>query len=87
MVRDFIHQYEKALDARYIKKKEKDVKTKTYRPILKTCYKMEVQAANVYTKKSFFMFQEELFNSQKYTSSKHLEEGGKKIYKVTHLGR
>ncbi|XP_059457607.1 protein FAR1-RELATED SEQUENCE 5-like [Corylus avellana] len=86
MVRDFVHQYEKALDARYLEEKEKDVKTKTSRPILKTCYKMEVQAANVYTRKSFLMFQEELFNSQKYNSSKHGEEGGTKIYRVAHHG-
>jgi ubiquitin len=57
MVHEFVYQYEKALDACYIKEKEKDIKTKTSRPILKTCYKMEVQAANVYTRKSFFMFQ------------------------------
>ncbi|XP_059440184.1 protein FAR1-RELATED SEQUENCE 5-like [Corylus avellana] len=87
MVSDFVHQYEKALDARYIKEKEKDVRTKTSRPILKTCYKMEVQVASVYTRKSFLMFQEELFNSQKYTSSKHREEGGTKIYMVAHHGR
>ena len=66
IVHDFVHQYDKALNARYLKEKEKDVKTKTIRPILKTCYKMEVKAANVYTRKSFMMFQEELFNSQKY---------------------
>ena len=33
------------------------------------------------------MFQEELFNSQKYNSSKHWEEGATKIYRVTHHGR
>jgi len=56
MVRDFVHQYDKALNARYLKEKEKDVKTKTSRPILKTCYKMEAEAAKVYRRKSFFMF-------------------------------
>ena len=86
-MRDLVYQYEKALDVRYNKEKEKSVKTKTSRPILKTCYKMEVQAANVYSRKSFLMFQEELFNSKKYTSSKHREEGDTKIYRVAHLGR
>jgi hypothetical protein len=57
-----------------ILKREKDVKTKTSRPILKTCYKMEAEAANVYTRKSFLIFQEELFKSQKYNLSKHREE-------------
>jgi len=48
---------------------------------------MEVEAANVYTRESFLMFQEELFNSQNYKSSKHREEGGTKIYRVTLHGR
>jgi hypothetical protein len=86
MVHDSVHQYEKALNARYLKEKEKNVKTKTSRPILKTCYKMEAEAAKVYTRKSFLMFQEEPFKSQKYNSSKH-REGGKKIYTVTHHER
>jgi hypothetical protein len=60
MVHEFVHQYEKALDARYMKEKEKDVKTKTFKPILKTCYKMKVQTANIYPRNSFLMFQEEL---------------------------
>jgi hypothetical protein len=54
MVSDFVYQYEKALDAHYSKDKERDVKTKTFRPILTTCYRMEAEAAKVYTKKSFF---------------------------------
>jgi hypothetical protein len=58
MVSEFVYQYEKALDARYFKEKERDVKTKASRPILKTCYKMEAEAAKVYTRESFFMFQE-----------------------------
>ena len=63
MVSEFVYQYKKALDAHYFKEKERDVKTKAFRPILKTCYKMEVEAAKVYTRESFMMFQEELFNS------------------------
>jgi hypothetical protein len=87
IVCDFVHQYDKALNARYLKEKEKDVKTNTSRPILKTCYKMEAEAAKVYTRKSFLIFQEELFKSQKYNSSKHRKEGGQKIYRVTHHER
>jgi hypothetical protein len=87
MVSDFVYQYEKALDVCYFKEKERDVKTKTSRPILKTCYKMEAEAAKVYTRESFLMFQEELFNSQNYYSSKHREEGGVKIYRVALHGR
>jgi hypothetical protein len=53
MVSEFVYHYEKALDARYFKEKQKDVKTKTSRPILKTCYMMEVEAAKVYTRVFF----------------------------------
>ncbi|XP_059455147.1 protein FAR1-RELATED SEQUENCE 5-like [Corylus avellana] len=87
MVCDFVYQYEKALDARYFKEKERDVKTLNSRSILKTCYKMEAEAAKVYTRESFLMFQEELFNTQNYKSSKYREEGGTKIYRVTLHGK
>jgi hypothetical protein len=50
MVSDFVDQYGKALNAHYFKEKERDVKTKISRPILKTCYQMEVEVAKVYTR-------------------------------------
>ncbi|KAF5469479.1 hypothetical protein F2P56_013547 [Juglans regia] len=75
MVSDFVHQYEKAIDARYFKEKEKDVRTKSTRAILKTCHKIEEEAAMVYTRKSFMIFQDELFNSQRYKSTKIFKEG------------
>jgi hypothetical protein len=34
----FVNQYDKTLNACYLKEKEEDVKTKTSRPILKTCF-------------------------------------------------
>ena len=64
-ISDFVYQYEKVLNARYLKEKESDVKTKNSVPILKTSYKMEVEAAKVYTRKMFMKFQEELFCSKK----------------------
>ncbi|KAL4634198.1 hypothetical protein ACB092_04G181900 [Castanea dentata] len=64
------------LNARYLKEKEQDVKTKNSVPILKTCYKLEAEAAKVYTRKI-----------QKYKASKYHEEGVKKIYKVVAHGR
>ncbi|KAG6716510.1 hypothetical protein I3842_04G053000 [Carya illinoinensis] len=70
MVRDFVHQYDKALKARYLSEKEKDVKTKTTKPIMRTCFKVEEEAAKIYTRKSFIHFQEELFQSQRYKASK-----------------
>ena len=30
MISDFVHQYEKALNAHYLKEKQQDVKTKNY---------------------------------------------------------
>ncbi|XP_050281816.1 protein FAR1-RELATED SEQUENCE 5-like [Quercus robur] len=86
-ISDFVYQYEQALNARYLKEKEQDVKTKNSVPILKTCYKIEVEAAKVYTRKMFMKFQEELFCSQKYKASKYCEEGVKKIYKVVAHGK
>ena len=73
-ISDFVYQYEQALITRYLKEKEHDVKTKNSVPILKTCYKMEVDAAKVYTRKMFMKFQEELFCSKKYKASKYCEE-------------
>ena len=59
-----MYQYEQALITRYLKEKEQDVKTKNPVPILKTCYKMEAEAAKVYTRNMFMKFQEELFCSK-----------------------
>jgi len=49
----FVVQYDKAIDARYDKVREKDYKTKHSRPILKTLYPMEDEAAKEYTRKMF----------------------------------
>ncbi|KAF5477811.1 hypothetical protein F2P56_004424, partial [Juglans regia] len=66
MVSDFVHQYEKAIDARYFKEKEKDVRKKSTRAIMKTPFKIKEEASLVYTRKSFMIFQDELFNSLRY---------------------
>ncbi|KAG7963945.1 hypothetical protein I3843_09G143900 [Carya illinoinensis] len=87
MVSDFVHQYDKALDAFYLIEKENDVKTKTTKPIMRTSYKVEEEVAKIYTRKSFLIFQEELFNSQRYKASKTREEDGKKKYLVTLDGK
>ncbi|KAG6624339.1 hypothetical protein CIPAW_16G019500 [Carya illinoinensis] len=86
MVSDFVHQYEKALDARYFKEKEKDVRTKSTRPVLKTCWEIEEEAAKVYTRKSFNIFQDELFNCQRYKATKVHQEGESKTYEVAPRG-
>ena len=73
-ISDFVYQYEQALNACYLKEKEQYVKTKNSMPILKTCYKLEAEAAKVYTRKMFMKFQEELFCSKKCKASKYREE-------------
>ncbi|KAG6702791.1 hypothetical protein I3842_07G052900 [Carya illinoinensis] len=87
MVSDFVHQYEKALDARYFKEKEKDVQTKSTRAVMKTLWKIESDAASVYTRKSFMIFQDELFNSQRYIPTKVGKKGERRIYVVTPNGK
>ncbi|XP_040995984.1 protein FAR1-RELATED SEQUENCE 5-like [Juglans microcarpa x Juglans regia] len=54
MVSDFVHQYEKAIDARYFKEKEKDVRTKSTQAIMKTPFKIEEEAAMLAEKHNHF---------------------------------
>ncbi|KAK1589507.1 hypothetical protein Q3G72_034756 [Acer saccharum] len=83
MVSDFVHQYEKAIDACYFKEKEKDVRTKSTRAILKTPLKIEEEVATVYTRKSFTIFQAELFDSLRFQAKNLSKEGETKTYGVT----
>ena len=78
----FVTQYDKAVDARYDKVREKDYKTKHSKAILKTLYPMEDEAAKIYTRKIFQKFQEELIQSQKFISEKIEVQDGIHIYKV-----
>ncbi|XP_042980235.1 protein FAR1-RELATED SEQUENCE 5-like [Carya illinoinensis] len=87
MVSDFVYQYEKALAARYFKEKEKDVRTNSLRAILKTPLKIEEEAALVYTRKSFLIFQDELFNSLRYKATKLSKDGERKTYGVVVCGK
>ncbi|KAK0586037.1 hypothetical protein LWI29_038466 [Acer saccharum] len=87
MVSDSVHQYEAAIDARYFKEKEKDVRAKSTRAILKKPLKIEEEATLIYTRKSFIIFQDELFDSLRYTSRKLLKEGESKKYGVTPYGK
>ncbi|KAG7996493.1 hypothetical protein I3843_01G162700 [Carya illinoinensis] len=77
----------KVLDARYFKEKEKDVQTKSTQAVMKTLWKIEADAASVYTRKSFMIFQDELFNSQWYIPTKVGKEGERRIYGVTLNGK
>lgn len=83
MVSDFVHQYDKPLNTSYLSEKQKDAKTKISKPNMRTSYNIEEEAAMLYTRISFFIFQDELFNSQRYKGHKICEEDGQKIYLVT----
>ncbi|KAG7995686.1 hypothetical protein I3843_01G122200 [Carya illinoinensis] len=74
MVSDFVHQYEKALSARYFKEKEKDVRTKSSNPVLRTCWKIEEEAAK-------------LFNCQRYKMTKVQQDEESKMYEVAPNGK
>ncbi|KAM3201280.1 hypothetical protein P3L10_033643 [Capsicum annuum] len=83
----FVVQYDKAIDARYDKVREKDYKTKYPRSVLKTLYCMEDEAAKKYSRKIIQIFQEELIQSQKFVSEKFEVKDGINVYKVHQLQR
>ncbi|KAF3653472.1 hypothetical protein FXO38_15630 [Capsicum annuum] len=83
----FVLKYDKAIDARYDKVREKDYNTKYSRPVLKILYPMEDEAAKKYTRKIFQIFQEELIQSQKFVSEKFEVKDGINVYKVHQLQR
>ncbi|OMO60155.1 FAR1-related protein [Corchorus olitorius] len=70
----FVLQYDKALDTRYNKEREKTFKTMNSKPILKTFYLMEKEASKVNTRKMFKRFQNELIHLQHYVAEKIANE-------------
>ncbi|XVF37402.1 hypothetical protein REPUB_Repub20aG0004800 [Reevesia pubescens] len=78
----FVIQYEKALDARCNKEREKTFKTMNSKPILKTYYPMEKEVSKVYTRKMFRKFQEKLVHSQQYVVEKIIVNDEVYSYKV-----
>lgn len=65
----FFKQYERALEDFLEKEVEADYDTICTTPVLKTPSPMEQQAANLYTKKIFAKFQEELVETFAYTAN------------------
>lgn len=65
----FFKQYERALEDSLQKEIEADYDTICTTPVLKTPSPMEQQAANIYTKKIFAKFQEELVETFVYTAN------------------
>ncbi|KAK4778353.1 hypothetical protein SAY87_018540 [Trapa incisa] len=66
----FFKQYERALEQSLEKEIEADYDTLYTTPVLKTPSPMEQQAANIYSKKIFGKFQEELVETFVYTANK-----------------
>lgn len=81
-LQDFAEQYEKALDDRYEKEARAEFETFYTKPVLKTPLPMEKQAAEIYTRKFFTIFQEEVFESLALAVKFSGEDGGSGTYEV-----
>uniref|UniRef100_A0A5B7A8U0 Protein FAR1-RELATED SEQUENCE n=1 Tax=Davidia involucrata TaxID=16924 RepID=A0A5B7A8U0_DAVIN len=78
----FFKQYEKALENSLKREIEADYDTICTTPVLKTPSPMEQQAANLYTKKVFAKFQEELVETFVYTGNKIEGNGSVSKFRV-----
>lgn len=81
-LQDFAEQYEKALDDRYEKEARAEFDTFYTKPVLKTPLPMEKQAAEIYTRKMFTIFQDEIFESLVLAVKLSGDEGGIGTYDV-----
>ena len=81
-LQDFAEQYEKALDDRYEKEARAEFDTFYTKPVLKTPLPMEKQAADIYTRKIFTVFQDEVFESLALAVKFSGEDGGTSTYEV-----
>lgn len=82
-LQEFVIQYERVLDTWYEKELEEDVETMHSRPDLKTKLPIEKQVADIYTRKIFMKFQEEIFESFAYVANKIKEDGATGTFRVT----
>lgn len=78
----FFKQYERALEHSLEKEIEADYDTICTTPVLKTPSPMEQQAANLYTRKVFAKFQEELVETFAYTANTIEADGVVSKYRV-----
>ncbi|KAI5315295.1 hypothetical protein L3X38_044471 [Prunus dulcis] len=82
----FFKLYEKALESRNEKEVKADFETMNTAPVLKTPSPMEKQASELYTKKIFMRFQEELVGTLTFTASKGDDDGEIITYQVAKFG-
>ncbi|XP_061344477.1 protein FAR1-RELATED SEQUENCE 3-like isoform X2 [Gastrolobium bilobum] len=78
----FFRQYERALESWIEKEIEADFETICTTPVLKTPSPMEKQAANLYTRKIFSKFQEELVETFVYTANRIEGDGANSTFRV-----
>ncbi|KAE8671887.1 Protein FAR1-RELATED SEQUENCE 3 [Hibiscus syriacus] len=78
----FFKQYQRALEHSLEREIEADCDTNCTTPVLKTASPMEQLAANLYTKKIFSKFQEELVETFVYTANKIEGDGIVSKYRV-----
>ncbi|KAL3736499.1 hypothetical protein ACJRO7_025446 [Eucalyptus globulus] len=81
-----IRQYEKAIACRHEKEIKSDYETLNTAPVLKTPSPMEKQAANVYTRKIFKKFQEELVETLAYPATIIKDMESEAVYRVAKFG-
>lgn len=81
-----IKQYEKAVASWHEKELKADYETTNTMPVLKTPSPMEKQAANLYTRKIFMKFQEELVETLANPATKIDDLGTITIYRVAKFG-
>ncbi|KAJ4962500.1 hypothetical protein NE237_022439 [Protea cynaroides] len=81
-----VKQYEKALESRYEKEVKADYDTMNTAPVLKTPSPMEKQAAELYTRKLFMKFQEELVETLTFMATKIEDDGMMTTYRVAKFG-
>ncbi|XP_043708615.1 protein FAR1-RELATED SEQUENCE 5-like isoform X2 [Telopea speciosissima] len=81
-----VKQYEKALESRYEKEVKADFDTMNTAPVLKTPSPMEKQAAELYTRKLFVKFQEELVETLTFMATKIEDDGAMNTYRVAKFG-
>lgn len=82
----FFKLYEKALDSRNEKEVKADYDTINTPPLLKTPSPMEKQASELYTRKLFARFQEELVGTLTFMASKVEDDGDVTVYQVSKFG-
>ncbi|XWS54423.1 hypothetical protein CRYUN_Cryun10bG0088100 [Craigia yunnanensis] len=82
----FFKLYEKALESRHEKEVKADYDTMNTSPALKTPSPMEKQASELYTRKLFARFQEELVGTLTFMASKSDDYADLITYQVTKFG-